>query len=110
MTLTLEHLRESVRKVRKIMDAVPFASGYKIMEDEFLCDKVQTRFPRSKKKRVRKKWSKRLDNFSFLPSKQIYVLNSPFHPSGPAIVCHPVTAAQIRRSLATNKNWSTMGE
>lgn len=51
----------------------------------------QFRFPRSKKKRIRAKWSKRHENFR--PAHRGYVIEGKF-------ICHPVMAAKLRRAMA----------
>jgi len=61
-----------------------------IIEDSHLLSKTQVRFPRSKKKRIRKKWAKQERNFSYRPSKEIY-------PMGDTILCHPIMAQKIRK-------------
>jgi hypothetical protein len=68
-------------------------AGFTILESPYLQDKVQTRFPRSKAKRIRKKWKKQDKNYSYAPSKQIYI-------AGGEIMCHPVIAKKIRDKIA----------
>ena len=62
----------------------------KIIEDIRLVERRQTRFPRSKKKRIRKKWAGNPHNFTSTPDLNYYV------GAGNIIICHPA-AAQILR-------------
>lgn len=47
----------------------------------------QFRFPKSRKKRIRKKWSKRLENWR--PMRTAYVYEN-------TVICHPKLAAALR--------------
>ena len=48
-----------------MLDGLPL--GFKIIESPHMADRVQVRFPRSKKRRIRKKWAKRPDNWRDVP-------------------------------------------
>lgn len=54
---------------------------------------VQFRKPKSKRKRIRKKWAKRLGNFKQVPSKSMYVFNDDI------IVVHPDDLAEIKHMV-----------
>ena len=45
-----------------------------VMLNECCLDKKQTRFPKSKKKRIRKKWSKNLKNYTSFPSRNLKIM------------------------------------
>lgn len=64
-------------------------AGLKIVESEFLVE--QFRFPRSKKKRIRKKWANRQENWR--PDiKRAYQI-------GDSLICHPIFAQRLREQL-----------
>ena len=51
-----------------------FLNGFSIHVNDFMCIQqkyVQFRYPKSKKKRIRKKWAKRPENFRFEEADQI---------------------------------------
>lgn len=56
--------------------------GYQIVSNSGLTVRKQVRFPRSRRRRMRKKWRKRPENFANYPEMAIYV-------SGRMVVCHP---------------------
>jgi hypothetical protein len=57
-----------------------------------ITDRVQFRFPRSKKARIRKKWSKRQENFKSVHRDQCFKM-------GNTIVCSPGFCAKIQKDL-----------
>ena len=73
---------------------IPIA-GLKIIEDTNLGSRVQVRFPRSKRKRIRRKWSKDQRNYVFKPDTAFYT-----NIKGGYIICHPSMADEIRRQIA----------
>jgi len=64
-------------------------NGIKLITNEHL--KMQFRFPKSKKARIRKKWSNRPENFG--PDKNGYFINKT------TFVCHPSLAGKIRKTI-----------
>jgi len=64
--------------------------GLPIIVSANACERKQFRFPRTKKRRVRAKWSKRERNFKYIP-KAFWVGNQ--------IICHPSIYAQLRREF-----------
>ena len=48
-------------------------TGITIMSDPHVMVRKQTKFPRSKRRRIRKKWSKREKNYSLVPG-MVYIL------------------------------------
>lgn len=50
------------------------ADGYKLMPNGFMVERGQVRFPRSKSRRIRKKWSKRFCNFGDVPMQKVWIL------------------------------------
>lgn len=67
-------------------------SGLRIVESVLLCDRKQVKFPRSKKRRIRRKWAKRDSNFIELPKREILKY-------GDTLVCHPMIAAEVRKAI-----------
>ena len=66
-----------------------FLGGMQIIENPNLLD--QYCFPRSKRKRIRKKWGKDMNNYA--PSTKIW-------QTAGRIICHPMMAQQIKRQMA----------
>jgi len=78
--------------------------GMKIVASSFLTKNVQVKFPRSKKKRMRKKWSRNLKYFKSVPDEtSFYIVDLQalsFLPSAgmkkeKMIVAHPNIIAKI---------------
>jgi hypothetical protein len=61
--------------------------GIRVVVSEAAMQKTQFRFPRSKRKRIRKKWAKRDCNYKYTPGA--YMIE------GNMLVCHPVVHAQL---------------
>ena len=60
-----------------------------ICESKYLSKRVQIRRPRSKKRRIRKKWAKRESNFRTIPDRHVYI-------AAGRIFCHPEVARELR--------------
>jgi len=58
-----------------------------------MVDRRQVRFPRSKKKRIRRKWAKDPRNWRSFPKTEIYELQ------GGVVFMHPDVAAELRKRL-----------
>jgi hypothetical protein len=65
----------------------------KFISSPYMADFVQYRFPRSKKKRIRKKWAKDLRNYRYVPWKTVYLM-------GDTVFAHPAVIGQIEREMA----------
>ena len=52
----------------------------------------QFRFPKTKKKRILKKWAKRSQNWR--PSKQVFLLEKEN-----TLICHPIMASLVKKEL-----------
>ena len=63
-----------------------FYGGMGVVEDSNLIE--QYRFPRSKRKRIRKKWSKDKEG-NFEPSTKVYYVAG-------RMLCHPIVAQALR--------------
>lgn len=86
------HMVEDVLRMR---DLVLF--GVEVMESEFCVDRVQIRFPRTKKRRIRRKWAKRERNFEARPAKAVYRIKNAL--GGDYILGHPVTIGKMRDAI-----------
>jgi hypothetical protein len=64
-----------------------------IIENPQLILRTQFRFPRSKKKRIRKKWSKNTNNYKSEPDPNCYKI-------GNIIYCHPWVARIMKEKIA----------
>jgi hypothetical protein len=64
--------------------------GMKVIEDVFLSDRKQVRFPRSKKVRIRRKWAKQAKNYDFVPKSYVYQV-------GDKLLGHPETIRRIAK-------------
>ena len=61
-------------------------------------ERVQFRFPRSKKRRIRAKWAKRTSNWKTVSYSVAYCIQ------GIGIVCHPSVADEIRAAVANQES------
>jgi len=66
--------------------------GFQIIESQSMTETYQFRFPRSKKKRIKKKWQKRPNNFKTRPRKDFLLY-------GNHMICHPVAARELRYQM-----------
>ena len=69
--------------------------GVPVYQNVHLTIHRQFRFPISKKRRIRKKWSKRARNHRQLPDPGLYKI------AGMGLMGHPVTIGRLRATLAT---------
>ena len=72
--------------------------GMPIIEDDKLIRDKQIRFPKSKGKRIRKKWRKNKHNFICVPDTET-ILNTPM-----GLICHPVLAERLIRELGDSND------
>lgn len=89
MNLTLQHLIDLKHRLDSTYQP---PRQLKIVESHACVARKQVKFPRSKKKRIRKKWSKNHKYYSD-------VLSSKFYRYQDMIICHPVMARQVRDKL-----------
>lgn len=69
----------------------PF-DGFEVYESEFLVVRKQTKFPRSKKKRIRKKWAKQDKNWTTTPLPTMIRM-------GFKLFAHPATIARLKKEI-----------
>lgn len=67
--------------------------GLRFVSCPHMADFMQVRFPRSKKKRIRKKWAKDSRNYRYVPWRKAYQL-------GDTVFAHPAMIESIRKELA----------
>ena len=81
---------------RRCQSSIPF--GTPIVPCEWMVDRVwtQVRFPRSKKKRIRKKWRKDSRNFRIVEKPW------PAYLANGTLFCHTSTYLALKRSLAVD--------
>ena len=74
-----------------------FSYGMRIKESELVAETEsktkQSRFPRSRKVRIRKKWRKDRRNFSTVLTTPVFVMDD-------TLIMHPETARKLREHLA----------
>ena len=78
-------------------------SGITILESEHCKERVQWRFPRSKRKRIRRKWAQREENVRYEP--RAYKMDA-----GRKIICHPSIAKRLREELPLNDQAQRLGD
>lgn len=88
-TLTIDTLRALQRQ---LASAAPLA-GLRIVESRQLTERRQVRFPRSKARRIRKKWARRASSYRERPMQHGYMIGSD------TLVVHPALAARLRARL-----------
>lgn len=71
---------------------IPSPFGLKVYECPWMTVREQVRFPRSKKRRIRKKWAKQQRNYGQVPSSEVILLADAVH-------MHPATLQKFRRKL-----------
>ncbi len=71
--------------------------GFKITESPTLVIRYQYRFPKSKRRRIRKKWRKNLDNWRTKVDPQYYFQNN-------QIICHPEMADKLRKGYESSRH------
>lgn len=78
--------RETEAEARlRILRPLPIVAGMPVYATELLVRRRQVRFPRSKRRRIRKKWAKRERNWVTEPDPHVYFFAEPepFALSGP---------------------------
>ncbi len=63
-------------------------NGLRIVESPLCVKRVQFRFPRTKKRRIRNKWLKREENVRYLPTAYLAPENT--------LYCHPAFTQRLR--------------
>jgi hypothetical protein len=69
--------------------------GLRIVTSVLMADREQFRFPRSKRKRIRKKWAKKAENWKCVPWEKAYQIGDTLH-------MHPQMAEQLRRAVSVS--------
>lgn len=66
--------------------------GLKIICDDSLADWKQVKFPRSKKKRICRKWAKNQKNYAYIPKNGYYQI-------GDMLIMHPTMLESLKREI-----------
>jgi len=69
-------------------------SGFRLIDEERMLAGHQIRFPRSKRRRIQKKWRRRRENHVFYPDPGVLM-----DQENKVIIGHPVTMIQLRHKL-----------
>ena len=69
--------------------------GLRIVVDSSMADRVQFRYPRSKRRRIRNKWAKRPQNWKTVPWDRVYQM-------GDVLMMHPAMAEKLRREASSH--------
>jgi hypothetical protein len=75
-----------------IIDSLVNFGGMKVIVSNYLQKSIQFRFPKSKTKRIRKKWRKRKENYKFIPM-------GPYIMNGNTIICSPNDAEKLKEQI-----------
>lgn len=68
-------------------------NGIQIREDPSLVEHKQFRFPKSKKKRIQKKWLKKTCNWKTIIDRNVYMLNT---HAGRIAIAHPTIIKKLK--------------
>ena len=66
--------------------------GLRIVTDSMMSKRIQFRFPRSKKRRMRKKWTKNQKNWKTIPLDTIYRM-------GDTLIMHPMMTERLKKEI-----------
>ena len=66
--------------------------GLRIVSSHYMADRVQFRFPRSKKRRIRRKWAKRPENYKTVPWDKAWLI-------GGTVYMHPIMVEKLKREI-----------
>lgn len=67
-----------------------YLSGLNVITDHRMVERKQVRFPRTKKRRIRRKWAKRPENYKEFPLKTVYQV-------GNDLIMHPAMFAELQK-------------
>lgn len=100
-------LSEMLAAMKRAMQAMPSPPsplvcgfdgrfGYELRPNIYMADRKQVHFPRSKKKRMRRKWAKQPKNYRDVPKPDVYLID------GRYLVGHPATLAKIEKKTTNS--------
>jgi hypothetical protein len=75
---------------------IPSLYGFQVRQCPWMTVRKQVRFPRSKKRRMRKKWAKQQRNYATVPSTEIIQMMGAFH-------MHPETWQKLKATDKADK-------
>jgi hypothetical protein len=73
-------------------------ADFKLIPDTSLIEARQIRFPRSKRRRIRRKWSRRQENLIIRPSSMLL-----YDHSARTVVGHPAALVMLRAKICASK-------
>jgi len=79
--------------------ALGMIAGMEVFESELVLDYKQFRFPKSKKRRIKKKWTKREVNWRNFPGKKALIFNN-------KMFVHPETYKKIQEAVNESDGFS----
>ena len=85
------------------MAMIDMFNGLQIFTDPNHCTLKQTKFPRSKKARMRKKWRKQLKNYTEIPREPFVIKVA----GREGIIMHPKQAKQLADELSRRNSSSS---
>jgi hypothetical protein len=74
-----------------LLETQAFPAGLRVFENLYCTISRQFRFPRSKRTRIRKKWSAQQLNYRNIPDPDVYVMELEGY-----IIGHPETIAKLK--------------
>ena len=87
-------------KLIALMDEMgPPVPRIRIQESKFLGEHKQVRFPRSKRKRIRKKWARDPRNREYVADGRYFLVPDAFEPGVQVVMCHPDDGARLRAHM-----------
>ena len=72
--------------------------GFNFISDVSLVLARQIRFPRSKRRRIRRKWARRRDNNEFTPSPSVF-----YCEAQKTVIAHPATIIALKAKIAESE-------
>ena len=100
-TLSVESINRAMEDAKVICDGDALMRRFEIFESATMMQE-QFRFPRSKKKRMQKKWRKQEKNFRAITDR-CYIVDQN------RMYCHPIFATKVRRIIAEHESVAITG-
>jgi hypothetical protein len=91
-SVTHDVTAESILEVAKKWPKATGPSRFILRPNRSLGERRQYRFPKSKKRRIRRKWAKRPENYRVFPDPRLYIMDD-------TIIAHPQTLARLYTAL-----------
>jgi hypothetical protein len=82
-----------IAEIERVRAEIPRLPSMRIVESDALATAEFFRRPRSKKRRIIKKWQRDPRNIRYAPKQEVFVVK------GLGIVCHPIMASRLRAAI-----------